>query len=180
MRGPPAWGGPNGAAALTFCCSRTDARYLTEGVLTEQYVLEHVPPLLHALRKCNTTVRWLLLHRLTRHRKLAQMVGQGPPAGRVVRALVRTSQLEFQIKRHMERLLEKRQERWEAAQKETAGMMGELADFFGGGRALTRVEKDEDLQVRSWRGGREAASCDAVHGCGTSPLPLSRRRGSAA
>lgn len=123
-------------------------RYLTEGVLTEQYVLEHVPPLLHALRKCNTTVRWLLLHRLTRHRKLAQLVAQGPPAGRIVRALVRTAQLEFQIKSHMERLLETRQQKWEAAQGETSQMMGELADFFGGGRALTRVEKDEDLQVR--------------------------------
>lgn len=37
--------------------------YLKEGKLLDDYVLDHVQPLLECLRECNITIRWLLLHR---------------------------------------------------------------------------------------------------------------------
>ena len=36
--------------------------YLTEGVLTEQFVLENLDPLLHCIRGANVAIRWTLLH----------------------------------------------------------------------------------------------------------------------
>lgn len=37
--------------------------HLTEGALTEDFVLDKVNTLLNVLRDCNVTTRWLLLHR---------------------------------------------------------------------------------------------------------------------
>jgi len=37
-------------------------QFLTEGVLTEEYVLVHHQKLIAALRECNITIRWLMLH----------------------------------------------------------------------------------------------------------------------
>ncbi|XP_033109698.1 WASH complex subunit 5-like, partial [Anneissia japonica] len=36
--------------------------YLTEGSLTEEYVLDNIPKLMNCLRECNVTIRWLMLH----------------------------------------------------------------------------------------------------------------------
>jgi len=44
--------------------------YLTEGVLTDEFALDNTPALLHCVRECNVTIRWLMLHRTARHRKL--------------------------------------------------------------------------------------------------------------
>ena len=37
-------------------------------------MLEHIAELLDCLRSCNVTLRWLLLHAATRHRKLRPIV----------------------------------------------------------------------------------------------------------
>lgn len=36
-------------------------QYLTEGVLNEEYILEHIHKLLNSLREANVTIRWLFL-----------------------------------------------------------------------------------------------------------------------
>ena len=43
---------------------------MPEGVLSEEYALEHTAGLLHCARGANVTIRWLLLHRRARLRKL--------------------------------------------------------------------------------------------------------------
>ena len=34
--------------------------YLTEGVLTDEFALDNTPALLHCVRECNVTIRWLM------------------------------------------------------------------------------------------------------------------------
>jgi hypothetical protein len=48
-------------AEVTRCLERL-ARFLTDGVLSEDFVIEEINDLLNCLRSCNATVRWLLLH----------------------------------------------------------------------------------------------------------------------
>ena len=38
-------------------CEKELTKYLTEGVLTEEYVLDHIPPLMNCLRRCNVILR---------------------------------------------------------------------------------------------------------------------------
>jgi len=37
-------------------------QYLKEGVLQEEFVLDNIPKLMAAIRDCNVTLRWLMLH----------------------------------------------------------------------------------------------------------------------
>ena len=37
-------------------------KYLKEGTLVEDYLLDHVPQLMSCLRECNVHLRWLVLH----------------------------------------------------------------------------------------------------------------------
>ena len=55
--------------SLSAVCEQL-AHYLTEGVLSEEYALEHTAELLHCARGANVTLRWLMLHRRARLRKL--------------------------------------------------------------------------------------------------------------
>lgn len=48
---------------IVFFFSLVAQRYLTEGVLVDEYVLDHINPLLDAVRDCNVTLRWLMLQR---------------------------------------------------------------------------------------------------------------------
>ncbi len=36
--------------------------YLTEGTLTEQYLLDNISRLMACLRESNSTLRWVILH----------------------------------------------------------------------------------------------------------------------
>jgi WASH complex subunit strumpellin len=47
---------------------------LVEGVITEQYVIDNVNPLLDCMRKCNVALRWRLLHRRTSSKKFADII----------------------------------------------------------------------------------------------------------
>lgn len=38
-------------------------QYLTEGVLGEEYILDHIQKLLTGLREANVTIRWLMLRK---------------------------------------------------------------------------------------------------------------------
>lgn len=42
-------------------CDRA-LKLLQEGVLVEEYVLDHIPKLMTFLRECNCTLRWMMLH----------------------------------------------------------------------------------------------------------------------
>lgn len=37
-------------------------KFLKEGFLTEEYVLDNIPKLMSCIRDCNVTLRWVLLH----------------------------------------------------------------------------------------------------------------------
>ena len=41
------------------------SNYLKEGVLREEFVLDHIPKLMNVLRECNVTIQWLMLHTAT-------------------------------------------------------------------------------------------------------------------
>ena len=40
-------------------------KYLKEGVLTEEFVLDNIPKMMNVMRDSNVTLRWLMLHTAT-------------------------------------------------------------------------------------------------------------------
>jgi|EP00945_MAST-04E_sp_MAST-4E-sp1_P006604 WASH complex subunit strumpellin len=135
-------------------------QFLMEGVLIETYVLDHINPLLNTLRKANVSLRWLLLHRRvdapytsvfrsdSKRKKWNDIiVSKGIPVEKIISILFKTAQLEFKLKSMLNVILDSKEQRWLAAREQVAARMDELAQYFTGGMALTRVEKDDNLQA---------------------------------
>lgn len=132
-------------------------QYLKEGVLQEEFVLDNIPKLMAAIRDCNVTLRWLMLHASAlnpagdankRCRQLRDQVladcKYNPLA--VFELLLNTAQLEFQLKELFKQMLAEKQGKWEMYKKESSERMQELADVFSGTKPLTRIEKNDNLQ----------------------------------
>ena len=125
--------------------------FLTEGVLTEAFVVDNLAAILDTLRKANTSLRWALLHRRSESRRQREAVAAPSAFGSstiLLDIMLRTAMLELRIKAHVRRLLAGKADKWAADKAAIEAMLLELAEYFSGARALTRVARDDDLA--SW------------------------------
>jgi WASH complex subunit strumpellin len=129
-------------------CRKKLAHFLTEGVLTEELCLEHTNDLLHCVRMCNVTIRWLMLHRRARMRKLpvADPEQERREAEMLLLVLMDTAQFEYQLRQIYTALMDKKEEMWEKSKSQVVSMLQELSEAFKGDKILSRIGKDEQLQ----------------------------------
>ena len=134
--------------ALLGQVRRQLAHYLTEGVLTEEFALGHTSELLHCVRAANVTIRWLILHRRARLRRLPSPDPEYEKreAETVLLVLMSTAQFEYQLRNVFEALIAKKEAMWEEAKGQVVERLDELAEAFTGTKALSRVGKDDQLQ----------------------------------
>ncbi|XP_071117463.1 WASH complex subunit 5-like [Haliotis cracherodii] len=133
-------------------------KYLKEGVLVEEFVLDNIPKLMNAIRECNVTLRWLMLHTAAlpptaegnkRCKQIRdQVLGDSRynPLG-VFQLLLSTGQFEFKLKEMFKQMLLDKQTKWESYKKEGHERMQELSEVFSGTKPLTRVERNDNLQA---------------------------------
>ncbi|CAK9191029.1 unnamed protein product [Sphagnum troendelagicum] len=141
------------------------SRFLSEGVLTQEFVLNNIQRLLACVRECNVTLRWLLLHYHTASKKLQDLViGTGVSDGAsndsLLSLMLDTATLEFELKQVYGRLLEGKEAQWQQCKINAAECMQELSDFFSGSRVLSRKVKDENLQNWFLQMGQQVRSLD--------------------
>lgn len=127
------------------CIQQLD-QLLTEGLMTDDYVMDNTSKLLAAAREANVTLRWLILHSHSQTKRLRELVQTGLDPERLLLLLLKTAQFEFVLRRQFEALLATKQERWDRARNEAAERMKELADYFSGERLLARGKRNENLQ----------------------------------
>jgi WASH complex subunit strumpellin len=53
-------------------------KFIIEGQLIEEYVLDHVKELMNCLRESNVTLRWLMLHKNCKNKKFKEIIEDGP------------------------------------------------------------------------------------------------------
>ena len=118
-------------------------------MLTDEFVLGHASELLHCARAANVTIRWLMLHRRARLRKLPvpDAEYERREAEAVLLVLMDTAQFEYQLRQIFTSLLDKKEAAWEDAKGQVIERLDELSDAFSGAKALSRVGKDEQLQL---------------------------------
>lgn len=133
-------------------------KYLKEGVLTEEFVLDNIPKMMNVLRDSNVALRWLMLHssglspsaeQNRRCKALREQVltdaKYNPLA--VFQLLLNIGQFEFTLKEMFKQMLVDKQQKWEEHKKEGSERMAELGEVFSGTKPLTRVEKNDNLQA---------------------------------
>ena len=142
-------------------------------MLTEEYVLDKTQPLLHCVRECNVAIRWLMLHRRAKSKRVGEGSDRAREAEQLLLLLMNTAQLEYQLRQarrahgtspHVGRaridlderlarqvytsLLDSKESMWEQSKSKVEESLTELADFFSGEKTLTRVGRD--AQLREW------------------------------
>ena len=117
------------------------SHYLTEGVLTEDYALDHSSDLLHCVRGCNVTIRWLVLHRRARLKQWRlpsrDAEHEHLEAEELLLVLMDTAQFEYQLRQLYTALLEKKEEMWAASQRQVIERLEELSEAFTGEKVLS-------------------------------------------
>jgi WASH complex subunit strumpellin len=68
---------------------------------------------MNCLRDCNTTVRWLMLHRKTSHEKLYALMKDAINTSDVLKLLLTCSEFENNFKNICAQLLDRKQEIWD-------------------------------------------------------------------
>jgi len=73
-------------------------KYLKEGVLLPDFLLDNMNPLLNTVRQCNVALRWRFLHRRCDISSYRKIIFETVSSQGIVSLLLNTSQLEYVLK----------------------------------------------------------------------------------
>ena len=104
-------------------CQQALEGWLTEGVLTADSLLDKEGAILACLRACNATLRWAMLHRNSRNKKVRDTVCAAIEPEGILLLLLHTAQLEFRVTALYKELLAGKAQRWHTARQECAARM---------------------------------------------------------
>lgn len=119
--------------------------YLTEGLLTEEFVLSNERALMNVVRDANVVARFLLLHNTTTHKSVS--LARMPSKDKMIDFLLDCAELENALKKIYTTLLSTKNQLWEECKNEANDRMKELSAYFGGTAGLSRNKKDENLRL---------------------------------
>ena len=120
-------------------------KYLVEGVLTQEFLLDNMSALMNTMRICNIGLRWRLLHRRSENEAIKKVVHSVMPPEDTVTLLLSSSQLEYILKEMIQELLDCKDEAWSSGKGAVAERLTELSEYFTGEKALTRVKRDDHM-----------------------------------
>ena len=124
------------------------SQLLTEGILTDEYILLHLSKLLHVMRDGNIVLRWFLLHRLSHEKRVWEVVNVDVDKRELLSLLMNLAQYELTIKQRVEELLKTKETSWEQDRTRAQERMRELADYFSGSRPLAKEIQREESYMK--------------------------------
>lgn len=132
------------------------ASLLREGVLTEDYVLDHIyASILPTVREANVVLRWIILHGTRGERSSGHLpqyaasytaVRDGVVEDDIITLLLRTAQLEYQLRVMFTDFLKDKRHKWSEARRTAVDRTTKLALFYGSDNVLGTDTRDEALQ----------------------------------
>jgi len=73
-------------------CYEKCKEYLTEGVMTDEFVTYNLNPLMNCLRDSNICLRWLMLHRKTTLEKLREIIEKSADSVQILKLMLITAE----------------------------------------------------------------------------------------
>lgn len=149
---------------------------LKEGNITNENLLKDINNIITTIRECNVTVRWLMLHtvlkpgqvdKVKRLKQLRENVISEAKCdpGLLFKLLLNTAQLELIVRDLYKELLQNKEIQWEELKSESNSRLLELSEVFGGSKPLTRIQKNENLQLWFVEISKQIQSLIQVSGC---------------
>ena len=87
-------------------------KFITEGVLTEDFVMDSLNRILSSIRNCNVLIRWTMLHRKCSNKKFREQIVNLMRRNEILLILMKISQFEFKMKTMIQAMLKAKRERW--------------------------------------------------------------------
>lgn len=126
-------------------CYNKCKEYLTEGVMSEEFVTENLGSLMSCVRDSNVSLRWLMLHRKTQNEKLKEYLAPSNEVA-LLNLLLICSEFENVLREIVASLLEKKQTLWNQDKDTCAEKLKELSDYYGKAITLGKIEADDSLK----------------------------------
>ncbi|EDV40043.1 uncharacterized protein Dana_GF24157 [Drosophila ananassae] len=129
-----------------------------EGVLCDDFVLEHANKIILLMRQSNVLLRWYSLHTskevfVFHHttgaaEKIYQLLLEELQFDRkaLYQLMINCSQMELRVKELLTEILQSRDSRWVKCREEAVQRVLELSEAFDGSRPLAKIEPNTQLQ----------------------------------
>eukprot|EP00792_Barthelona_sp_PAP020_P006485 TRINITY_DN3009_c0_g1_i1.p1 TRINITY_DN3009_c0_g1~~TRINITY_DN3009_c0_g1_i1.p1 ORF type:complete len:1166 (+),score=291.06 TRINITY_DN3009_c0_g1_i1:38-3499(+) len=132
------------ASEFEACIKELDD-LLVEGVLSEEYVLSHIQPLIDIVRRSNVTLRYYLLTMNAYSSKYREKALGTMNKNQLLNLLLKTSELEHELIDIIERVLKTSEDRFAQLKKRASTAILELGTFFNGSSNLQGITKNDAI-----------------------------------
>ena len=132
-------------------CIKALEKYIIDGHLQDEFVLDNVKDLINVLRESNIACKWLMLHKHCKNKKFREIVeaGQGEHLEqRILDLLLNLSKFEHLFKIMLQNLVTTKHQIWESDKQKCFENMNEIAEYFAGNRNWGKNNLDENYA--SW------------------------------
>lgn len=129
---------------------KLESEVLLEGVLSKEFVLENLNPLLKLLRESNVTCRWLMLHRLSLKPEFRNFVSKNAKLTSILKILLFGSQFEQILEKIIIQLLFQKDEYWESDRSAAVDNMSDVSDLYSGKTSFKLIKANQ--QYSDWFG----------------------------
>lgn len=130
---------------LIIQCQNELKELLKEGILQQDYILDHIQDVLQSIRHCNIALRWRLMHRKCKSLEYRKIIEQQVKPELIVDLLLQTSHLEYILKSLLQQILNEKHVAWTDGRASAVEKMVELSEYFTGNKALTKVKRNDNL-----------------------------------
>ena len=128
--------------------TKLEQEVLLEGVLTKEFVLENLNPLLQLVRDSNITCRWLMLHRLSLKENLCQLVSSNARITSILKILLYGAEFEQKLESIIKQLLDQKDDYWEGNKTHAMDNMSDVSDLYSGQTSFKMIKANK--QYSSW------------------------------
>ncbi|MCQ2817245.1 MAG: hypothetical protein MJ252_08275 [archaeon] len=134
----------NYAASLTNMFKEV-TYYISEGIMTEEYVLSNIEKLLGIDREANVCLKWFILQSTITYKKYQDIIKADINKTAIIRLLFVVSQFEYQLKTMFQNLIDNKDELWDSDKANCKQKFEELISFSEGKDIFAPGMKREDL-----------------------------------
>ncbi|EDW41676.1 WASH complex subunit homolog 5 [Drosophila sechellia] len=129
-----------------------------EGVLNDNFVLEHANKIILLMRQSNVLLRWFCLHTSREvfiFAHTATLPGQVQKCvlqelqfdrNTLYNLMLNCSQMELSVREFLAEIQQTKEERWTKSREEAIQRLKELSEAFAGSRPLSKIEQNPQLQ----------------------------------
>ena len=121
-------------------------KFLNEGLMNEDYVLDNIGNLLIIMRESNVVLRWIILQRTTTNKKYKEIINQDLKNNDIINLLLSVGHFEYLLKNMFQKLITNKENMWNTDKENCIFRLKELSEYFAGLKNFGKQVKQDDFK----------------------------------